>query len=90
LAVIRGVETGFAVVRAANDGLLSVSDGYGRILAIKKTAGGGMVLLRADVARGPGQTLYGRFGDGLAELALALSVLLLAVAVFAKPRSEPF
>ncbi len=85
LAIMRGVENGFAVARAANNGLLTVSDAYGRVLAVKQTAAGGMVTLRGDVQRGPGQTLYAGIGDSLAYLCLALSVLLLGVAAFAKP-----
>ncbi len=88
LAIMRGVENGFAVARAANDGLLTLSDAYGRVLAVRNTAGGGMVTLRADVARGPGKTLYARVGDSLAYLGIALSVLLLGVALFAKRPPE--
>jgi apolipoprotein N-acyltransferase len=86
LALMRGVENGFAVARAANNGLLTVSDAYGRVKAVKKTAGGGMTTLRADVERGPGKTLYGSIGDRLAYLCLALSVLLVGVAFLARPQ----
>jgi apolipoprotein N-acyltransferase len=81
---LRGVENGFAVARAANNGLLTVSDAYGRVVAMKSTAGGGMVTVRADVPRGPGKTLYVGIGDGLAYIALAMSVLLLGVAGLAR------
>jgi apolipoprotein N-acyltransferase len=84
LAILRGVENGFAVARAANNGLLTLSDAYGRVLGVKPTAGGGMVLLRGDLPRGPGETLYARIGDGLAYLSIALSLLLLVVAFFAR------
>lgn len=86
LAMMRGIENGFAVARAANNGLLSVSDAYGRVIAVKATASGGMVTLRADVARGPGRTLYAEIGDGLAQIALALGLLLVGVAVAARKR----
>ena len=88
LAILRGVENGFAVARAANNGLLTVSDAYGRVVAVKATAGGGMVTVRADVARGPGTTDYARIGDGLAWIALAMSVLLLGVAAAARKRPQ--
>jgi len=88
LAILRGVENGFAVVRAANNGFLTVSDAYGRVIAAKSTAGGGMVTLRAEVARGPGRTLYAETGDGLGQLALAMSLMLLGVAVAAAKRPE--
>ena len=87
LAIMRGVENGFAVARAANDGLLTLSDAYGRVLAVKKTADGGMVTLRGDIPRGPGKTLYAGIGDSLAYLCMALSVLLLGVAALAKRRT---
>lgn len=84
LAIMRGVENGFAVARAANDGLLTLSDAYGRGLAQKPSAEGGMVLLQGDLPRGPGVTLYGRIGDAFAWICAALSVLLLGVAAFAR------
>ena len=86
LAILRGVENGFAVARAANTGILSVSDAYGRVIAAKTTTGGGMVSLRAEVGRGPGRTLYADVGDSLAWIALAMSALLLGVAVAAAKR----
>ena len=84
LAIMRGVENGFAVARAANDGLLTLSDAYGRVLGMKASAEGGMVLLQGDLPRGPGVTLYARIGDAFAWLCAALSVLLLGVAAFAR------
>lgn len=81
LAILRGVENGFAVARAANNGLLTVSDAYGRVIAAKATTGGGMVTLRADVARGPGKTLYAQLGNGLGQIAVAMALLLIGVAV---------
>lgn len=93
LAIMRGVENGFAVARAANDGLLTLSDAYGRILALRRTSetpvAGGMVLLNGEVPRGPGPTLYTRLGDAFAWLAGALSLLLLGVAVLAGYRAKP-
>jgi len=85
-AILRGVENGFAVVRAANQGLLTVSDAYGRVLA-QKRSGDGMVLLRGSVPRGPGVTLYAKTGDSLAWLCLGMSLLLLAAGFFAAKRT---
>lgn len=86
LAILRGVENGFAVARAANNGFLSVSDAYGRVIAAKPTAGGGMVTLAATVAKGPGGTLYANMGDGLAIVALGLAGILLLAAMMANPK----
>jgi apolipoprotein N-acyltransferase len=84
MAIMRGVENGFAVARAANDGLLTLSDAHGRVLARKASAEGGMVLLQGDLPRGPGVTLYARIGDAFAWICAALSLLLLGVAAFAR------
>jgi apolipoprotein N-acyltransferase len=85
LAILRGVENGFSVARSANNGLLTLSDAYGRILAMKQSTSGGMVLLQGDLPRGPGRTLYARIGDSFAWICLAMSVLLVGIAFFAKP-----
>jgi len=84
LAIMRGVENGFAVARAANDGLLTLTDAYGRLLGVKASAEGGMVVMQGDLPRGPGVTLYARIGDAFAWISCALSVLLLGVAFFAR------
>jgi apolipoprotein N-acyltransferase len=87
LAIMRGVENGFAVARAANDGLLTLTDAYGRLLGSKASAEGGMVTLQGDLPRGPGVTLFARVGDAFAWICSALSLLLLFVAVFARRRA---
>jgi apolipoprotein N-acyltransferase len=38
MAIMRGVENGFAIVRAANDGLLTVRDAEGRVIGQKHSA----------------------------------------------------
>ena len=66
MAIMRGVETGFAIVRAANEGLLTASDAQGRVIAQKHSASSGMTVLIASLPLGPGSTLYGRIGDAFA------------------------
>ena len=85
MAVMRGVENGFAVLRSAFDGLETISDAQGRILARAPTAQG-MVAITADVPLGPGPPLYTRLGDVLPWLCAALSVLI-GVRAFAKIHS---
>ena len=64
-AVMRGLESGFAMARAARDGRLTLSDAQGRILAMISTAPDGFTVLSRHVAAGlhPGDTLYDRIGD---------------------------
>ncbi len=74
MALARGIENGFAMVRAAEQGLLTVTDGYGRTIASK--ASGSEALLVADVIPGPGATFYTRTGDWCGWLALGLAASL--------------
>ena len=83
MAVMRGVENGFAVLRPAFNGLETVSDAKGRVLASSNTSRWGMVALIANVPLGPGSTLYARMGDVFSWVCIAVS-LLLGVAILRK------
>ncbi|MBN9589758.1 MAG: hypothetical protein J0G99_12205 [Alphaproteobacteria bacterium] len=87
MAVMRGVENGFAVVRSAFKGLETVSDARGRILARADTNAPGLTAIRVDVAPGPGPTLYTRIGDVFAWACIA-GALGLIWALF-RMRPEP-
>jgi apolipoprotein N-acyltransferase len=74
MAIMRGVENGFAIVRAADEGLLTASDAEGRIIAQKSAASSGMTVLIAALPLGPGRTLYTRIGDAFAWCVIILSI----------------
>jgi apolipoprotein N-acyltransferase len=78
MAVLRGVENGFAVVRSAFNGLEMVSDAQGRVLASARINRPGLIVARAEVSLGPGPTLYTRIGDVFAWLCLAVALGLAA------------
>ena len=82
MAIMRGVENGFAVVRAANEGLVTVSDAQGRVLARRGYQPQGVYPVVADVALGPGPTLYTRIGDVFAWGVIAVTILLLGALIF--------
>ena len=63
MSVMRGVEGGFSVVRAAHDGLVFASDAQGRLVALKKDAPTGLTMIVADLPLGPGPTLYAWIGN---------------------------
>jgi len=71
MAVMRGVEGGYALARCASNGLLTVSDARGRILAERQSGESAEVLLTADVPVARGGTFYSRTGDWFAWLCLA-------------------
>lgn len=83
---MRGVESGFSVVRNARDGLLSVSDPFGRLLAqsSSRSLPGETLLVKVSL---PVQvrTFYARSGDVLGWLGVAAALLmLLAPAMLAR------
>jgi apolipoprotein N-acyltransferase len=75
MAIMRGIENGFAVLRSAFDGLETISDAQGRVLASAPTNQTGMVVVQADVPLGSGPTLYTRVGDVFPYVCALLSVL---------------
>jgi apolipoprotein N-acyltransferase len=74
MAVMRGVESGFSLARAAKQGLLTLSDDRGRVLAQQLTGGegGDFSTLLGSVPVRHDDTLYARWGDWFAWLMLAL------------------
>ena len=85
MAVVRGVEGGYAVARSADDGLLTLSDARGRVLAERASSDSADVLLSGIVPVGPGGTLYSLGGDWFAWLSLVAA----ACAVAARRRGAP-
>jgi apolipoprotein N-acyltransferase len=83
MAQVRGVENGFAVVRAAADGILTVSDAYGRVTAESATSRDHPVTLTARIGLTDRGTVYSRIGDVFGWLTV-LGALLLALAQSAR------
>jgi apolipoprotein N-acyltransferase len=80
MAVMRGVENGFAVVRSAFNGVETISDAQGRVRAGADTVGKGMTVIRARVPLGAGATLYTRIGDAFGWIAMAAGLVFAAAA----------
>jgi apolipoprotein N-acyltransferase len=71
MAVLRGVESGFAIARSAKQGLMTISDNRGRILAQEHSADSGPAKVIGTITLSPERTLYSRLGDWFAWLNLA-------------------
>jgi len=78
MAVLRAVEDGFALARSARNGLLTLSDNRGRILAETSTTPGRFVSISGKVNLAWTTTFYSLTGDWFAWLCIALFVILLA------------
>jgi len=82
MAIMRGVEDGFSIARAAKQGYLTVSDDRGRILAETQSDSAPFATLAANVPAAHQTTLYLLLGDWFAWLALATLIFELAQLLF--------
>ncbi|RDS79684.1 hypothetical protein DWU98_16600 [Dyella monticola] len=87
IALMRGVENGFSMVRAAKNGSLYVSDSRGRILAEVRTNTAPFVTLVAEVPVAHAMTLYQLLGNWFAWITLA--VLLWVIVQVLRLRKPP-
>jgi apolipoprotein N-acyltransferase len=75
IAVMRGVEDGFSVSRAAKDGFLTVSNNRGKILEETRSDSAPFAMMIATVPAGHSWTVFQLMGDWFAWIAIALLVL---------------
>jgi apolipoprotein N-acyltransferase len=78
IAVMRAVEDGFSLVRSAKNGLLTVSDDRGRIVAEVSSGSAKFATLLAVVPAGHDGTLFLLLGDWFGWCAMGLLVLVVA------------
>ncbi len=79
MAIMRGVESGFSIARAPKEGLPTVSDDRGRVLAEQRSDAAPFATVLADVPVRHDKTPYVRFGDWFAWVVLAMLVVLVVV-----------
>src|SRR5204862_6104675 len=87
MAVLRGVESGFAVGRSGRRGLRTVSDRHGRIVAVTASGSAPVASLTGHAGFGAGTpTVYARPGDVGGWFCVIASV----AAPLASPRGRRF
>jgi apolipoprotein N-acyltransferase len=74
IALMRGVEDGFSIARAAKNGLLTVSDDRGRILGEVSSSSAPFATLLVSVPAEHEWTVYQWLGDWFAWVAIAILV----------------
>ena len=80
VAALRGVESGYAVVRVGREGYLNVSDRYGRQVAQKRSDYLPGTHVIADVPMEPAKpTIYARFGNVFGWICVAGAILVIAL-----------
>lgn len=88
MAVLRGLEGGFAVARAARGGRLTLSDDRGRIIAEATSAEAETASLLAAVSPGAGGTIAARLGNGPGWLSCGVMAWVLALALAPSRRAR--
>jgi apolipoprotein N-acyltransferase len=88
MAVMRAVENGFALARSARNGLLTLSDNRGRILAETATLPDRFVSITGKVNIAREKTFYTRTGDWFAWLCVGALIALLANRLLPKSNSN--
>jgi apolipoprotein N-acyltransferase len=87
MAILRGVENGYAIARAARQGQLTISDYRGKVLYEASTANNNAAYLVGRVPLRTTNTIYSKFGDWFGFVVVIAS-LYLVVAAFRKKASE--
>lgn len=87
MAILRGVESGFAIARSARDGRLSLSDDRGRVLAEASSEEGPAHLI-GELPLRRTRTVYARFGDWFGWVCVAGSIAVLGLAYPRRRRQE--
>jgi len=77
MAVVRGVESGFSLARAARGGVVSANDSRGRQIAAREPVRGEDTVATADLSLGTGATLYSRTDDWFGFLCQMFTILLM-------------
>ncbi len=77
MAILRGVESGFSIARSPKEGVLTVSDDRGRVIAQQVSNAAPFVSLVAAVPVRNDHTFYARNGDWFAWANMVLLVVLI-------------
>jgi apolipoprotein N-acyltransferase len=88
IAVMRGVEDGFSIARAAKNGFLTVSDDRGRIVGEVSSSSAPFATLLVDVPAAHSWTVYQLLGDSFAWVAIALLVFAMMQMVRLRGRAQ--
>jgi len=86
MAVMRGVEGGYAIARSASNGLVTLTDSRGRMVARGASGQTRHFAVVADLPGGTGPTPYLKIGDAFAWACGVLALILLGWAAVARRR----
>jgi len=79
MAILRGVENGFSIVRAPRHGILTIADDRGRVVAERATNSAPFATLVAAIAVTHHSTFYSKSGDWFAWLCIVIFLVALVM-----------
>lgn len=90
MAVLRGVENGFYEIRTAREGRLTISDGYGRIIAEANSSNEKETTLIGKIALKTTNTLYSQLGDwfGILNITAAACFIIFLIIISNKKQKR--
>ncbi|HEY2445599.1 MAG TPA: hypothetical protein VGI20_07675 [Rhizomicrobium sp.] len=89
VALLRSVENGVPMARTARDGLMTLNDRYGRLVAAARTRGGFRTLIGNLPLGGPGgETFYDSIGDLFGWICIGLALALFGWSSFLRRSQE--
>lgn len=88
IAVMRAVEDGFSLARSARDGLLTVADDRGRIVAETASSSAPFATLVAEVPTGHSETVFLLLGNWFGWLSMAMAGFVAMQAVRLRRRAS--
>jgi apolipoprotein N-acyltransferase len=87
MAVLRGVESGFTIVRTAREGVLTVSNPYGRVVEQASSGSDVYTFVSAMLPPRHVPTLYVRIGDTFGWLCVAVAAFLIGWTILRRRRA---
>ncbi|HEX4006229.1 MAG TPA: nitrilase-related carbon-nitrogen hydrolase [Acidobacteriaceae bacterium] len=89
MAILRGVESGFSLARAPKQGILTVSDDRGHVLAERNTGAAPFATLVASVPVAAQRTVYDVTGNWFPLFDVPVALVLLFSLLFVPPDPDP-
>ena len=88
MAILRGVENGYSIVRNARQGRLTISDPYGRVLKEASSEDRKTTDLIGTIQPRDGNTLYSRWGDWFGWIDLVAAAVLLFFLITGRKKDQ--
>jgi apolipoprotein N-acyltransferase len=88
MAILRGVENGFSIIRTARQGRLTISDSYGKVVTEVNCSNGKETTLLGQVSLTRTKTFYTQYGEWFGLIIIFASILFIILTFIRKNNNE--